>query len=276
MSCPDCGFVVRVGRGSGTSWIARETLAGRISTLSRFRKTVLATGVVVVLGCFVAAAALIGGSEAGGGAGGGQAAEDDIAGPGIPTRLGPTSLPDPDDPDDQDDGSSGFEEWAGPGCATGNYREDGRFENGHAAWYTVSSGGRRDESCDGSFTAVPMSGSPTKDDGGTATWSWDLGQDYEQCSLAVFVPFTTRAMDVAGDPTFYRVLADPDDPASGYTGFGVRQTDHRGAVVPVGSYPVKGDRTFAVQLIDRGRDWGTAERLGAHHAAAQMRLTCRS
>ncbi|MGW2558188.1 adhesin [Streptomyces sp. NPDC001514] len=272
MGCPDCGFVVRAGRGSGTSWVARETFAGRISTLTRFRKTVLATGVVVVLGCFIAAAALIGGSDAdGGGSGGGaQAAEGDIEGPGIPTRLGPTSLPEPDD------SSPGVDEWAGPGCSTGHYREKGRFENGHAAWYTVPSGGWRDEGCDGSFTAVPMSGSLTKDHGGTATWSWDLDQDYKQCSLAVFVPLTSRATDVAGDPTFYRVLADPADPASGYTGFGVRQTAHRGALVPVGSYPVRGDGVFAVQLIDRGRDWGTAARVGAHHAAAQMRLTCRS
>ncbi|MFD7441841.1 adhesin [Streptomyces sp. NPDC059909] len=273
MGCPDCGFVVRANSGSDTSWIARETFAGRISTLTRLRKALLATGAVVVLGCFIAAAALISGSDAadGRGTGGGaQAADDDISGRGIPTRLGPTALPDPDD------GSAGVDEWAGPGCTTGTYREGGRFENGHAAWYSVPSGGWRDESCDGSFTAVPMSGSTTKDRGGTATWSWELDQDYRQCSLAVFVPLTTRVTDVAGDPTFYRVLADPDDPASGYTGFGVRQTEHRGDLVPVGSYPVRGDGVFAVQLIDRGRDWGAAARVGAHHAAAQMRLTCRS
>ncbi|MFI2316729.1 hypothetical protein ACH5AP_28385 [Streptomyces anulatus] len=39
------------------------------------------------------------------------------------------------------------------------------------------------------------------------------------------------------------------------------------------SYPVKGD-VFAVQLIDRGRDWGDAKRVGAHHAAAQMKASC--
>ncbi|AWI29574.1 adhesin [Streptomyces tirandamycinicus] len=255
--------MVRDERRSGPSWVARETVTGRISLLSRFRKGLLAAGTVVVLGCFIAAAALLTGSDddAGDEA---QAAETDPPGRGIPTRVGPTELP----------GGGQFEEWAGPGCTTGGYREVGRFENGDAAWYTVREGGRSNPDCDGSFTAVPMSGSAAKDTRGTAIWSWELDDDYRTCALAVFVPGTNRASDAAGDPTFYRVLADPDDVRSGYTGFGVRQTVHRGELVSVRSYPVKGDKVFAVQLLDRGRDWGSAERIGAHHAAAQMKLTC--
>ncbi|MEV4915863.1 adhesin [Streptomyces tirandamycinicus] len=255
--------MVRDERRSGPSWVARETVTGRISLLSRFRKGLLAAGTVVVLGCFIAAAALLTGSDddAGDEA---QAAETDPPGRGIPTRVGPTELP----------GGAQFEEWAGPGCTTGGYREVGRFENGDAAWYTVREGGRSNPDCDGSFTAVPMSGSAAKDTRGTAIWSWELDDDYRTCALAVFVPGTNRASDAAGDPTFYRVLADPDDVRSGYTGFGVRQTVHRGELVSVRSYPVKGDKVFAVQLLDRGRDWGSAERIGAHHAAAQMKLTC--
>ncbi|WP_394342135.1 adhesin [Streptomyces spongiicola] len=268
MSCPDCGYLVRDERRAGPSWVARETITGRISLLSRVRKGLLAAGTVVVLGCFVAAAALLTGSGSGGGEGEGggeaQAAGTDVPGRSIPTRVGPTELP----------GGEQFEEWAGPGCTTGTYREVGRVENGHAAWYTVREGGRSNPDCDGSFTAVPMSGSATKDTSGTAIWSWELDDDYRTCALAVFVPRTDRASDAAGDPTFYRVLADPDDVRSGYTGFGVRQTVHRGELVSVRSYPVKGDRVFAVQLLDRGRDWGGAERIGAHHAAAQMKLTC--
>ncbi|MGW7367446.1 adhesin [Streptomyces sp. NPDC054841] len=280
MRCPDCGFVVQGSKGAGPSWVARETVVGRFSLLSRFRKGLLAAGVVVVLGCFVAAAAMLTGSDADDGRSSADGA-DSIGGGGVPTRVGPTSLPDDDESATSPPAGSptstapGFEQWAGPGCRTGHYREVGRFENGVAAWYTVRSGGQRDSSCDGSFTAVPMSGSATKDHGGTAIWSWDLDRSYRQCSLAVFVPRTNHATDVAGDPTLYRVLADPADVTSGYTGFGVRQTDHRGSLVQVGSYPVKGDKVFAVQLLDRGRDWGSAERLGAHHAAAQMRLNCR-
>ncbi|MFG2757014.1 adhesin [Streptomyces wuyuanensis] len=265
MSCPDCGYVVRDEGRAGPSWVARETIAGRISLLSRLRKGLLAAGSVVVLGCFVAAAALLGGSDGDGG-GGAQAAETDLPGRAIPTRVGPTELPGGD--------GGQFEAWAGPGCTTGEYREVGRFENGDAAWYTVREGGRSNPDCNGSFTAVPMSGSVTKDTRATAIWSWELDDDYKTCALEVFVPRTNRASESAGDPTFYRVLADPDDVRSGYTGFGVRQTAHRGDLVSVKSYPVKGERVFAVQLLDRGRDWGSAERIGAHHAAAQMKLTC--
>ncbi|MEV1049801.1 adhesin [Streptomyces sp. NPDC049887] len=267
MSCPDCGYVAPDERRPGPSWVVRETIVGRISLLSRFRRALLAGGTVVVLGCFVAAAALLTGSDGDGDDGGGaQAAETDLPGRGIPTRVGPTALP----------GGGQFEEWAGPGCTTGAYREVGRFENGDAAWYSVRRGGRNNTDCDGSFTAVPMSGSTAKDTRATAIWSWKLDDDYRTCALEVFVPRTNRASESAGDPTFYRVLADPDDVRSGYTGFGVRQTAHRGELVSVRSYPVKGDKVFAVQLLDRGRDWGSAGRIGAHHAAAQMKLTCES
>ncbi|WP_338672172.1 adhesin [Streptomyces sp. SCSIO 30461] len=240
---------------------------------NRLRKGLLAAAAVALVGCLVTSAVLLTGSyddsEGGKGGAGAQASEDDIADRGLPTRLGPTALPDPSGTAD------GFAQWAGPGCTTGAYREIGRFENGTAAWYTVGSGGQDDDSCDGRFSSVPMSGSETRDATSSAVWSWRLDREYTRCSLAVYVPGTSRATEVAGDPTFYRVLADPDDTGSGYTGFGVRQTAHRGSLVPVGSYEVKGGTEFAVQLIDRGRDWGEAAKVGAHHAAAQMKLTCK-
>ncbi|MFD5423987.1 adhesin [Streptomyces sp. NPDC127084] len=240
---------------------------------NRFRMGLLAAGAMALIGCLVTSAVLLMGSDDGAGGKGGagaQAGEDDIADRGLPTRLGPTALPAPSGSAD------GFDQWAGPGCTTGAYREIGRFENGTAAWYTVRSGGQDEDPCDGRFSAVPMSGSATRDATSSAVWSWKLDQEYERCSLAVYVPDTSRASEVAGDPTFYRVLADPGDTGSGYTGFGVRQTVHRGSLVPVGSYEVKGGTDFAVQLIDRGRDWGEAAKVGAHHAAAQMKLTCGS
>ncbi|WP_285568246.1 adhesin [Streptomyces sp. RTGN2] len=284
MSCPDCASVTRAGSGDG-AWIARETLAGRISTLPGSRKAWLAAGVVVLTGSLVTAVAFIasaGGEtrtgavgRAGAGAGGGGAG--DRVG-GAPTRIspsaaapastGPASSPPPAPAPYR------YTAWAGPGCSTGEYREYGRFENGDAGWYTVGSGGFRDGSCDGRFSAVPMSGSPDEDRGSTATWSWHLGSGYRECALTVFVPRSDRDRDVAGNPTVYRVLSDPGDADSAYTGFAVRQTVHRGSAVDVNSYPVKGD-TFAVQLIDRGRDWGSTELLGAHHAAAQLKVSCR-
>lgn len=295
MSCPDCASVQRAGSGDG-AWIARETLTGRISTLPGSRKAWLAAGVVVLTGSLVTAVSLI--ASAGGetrtgavGRAGGGAGER--VG-GAPTRISPpTAGPDApgaaSSPAATPSGSEGatptspapsgqpgyrYTAWAGPGCSTGEYREGGRFENGDAGWYTVASGGFHGGTCDGRFSAVPMSGSPDEDRGNTATWSWHLGPGYRECALTVFVPRSDRDRDVAGNPTVYRVLSDPADADSAYTGFAVRQTVHRGSAVDVDSYPVKGD-TFAVRLVDRGRDWGSTQLVGAHHAAAQLRASCR-
>ncbi|MGW3689303.1 adhesin [Streptomyces sp. NPDC005125] len=300
--CPDCGSVARSVGGDG-SWIARETLAGRVSTLPRSRKALLAAGVVVVAGSLVTGASLLasGGDDSGRrtGAVGRVGVPPDGIGGGAPTRIGPSGTesldpppassnspssppasrhpaPDPSRTSKFPSGTGGYTytAWAGPGCSTGEYHEHGRFEDGDDGWYTVDSGGYRGSTCDGRFSAVPMSGSTTQDRGNTATWSWHLGGGYRECALTVFVPDSGRDRDVAGNPTVYRVLSNPDDADSAYTGFAVRQTAHRGTPVDVSSYPVKGN-TFAVQLIDRGRDWGDAELVGAHHAAAQLRVNCR-
>ncbi|PVC94904.1 adhesin [Streptomyces sp. CS090A] len=280
-----------------SSWVAQETLTGRVSTLPRRRKALLAAGVVVAAGGLATVAALL--LSGGGSVGGGTSRTDaagragalpgppDGIGGGAPTRIGPgedaPAVPAPEEPSAEAPEAPGststpeegrrFTQWAGPGCTAGEYREYGRFERGEAGWYAVASGGFTGGGCDGRFSAVPMSGSPTEDRGSTATWSWHLGEGFRSCALTVFVP-EGRARDVAGDPTVYRVLSDPADAHSAYTGFAVRQTQHRGSAVEVGNYPVKGD-AFAVLLIDRGRDWGASDRVGAHHAAAQMRVVCR-
>ncbi|MFJ4970869.1 adhesin [Streptomyces sp. NPDC088755] len=286
MACPGCGAArSRSGAGDG-SWVAHETLTGRVSTLPRRRKALLAAGVVMAAGGLATVVALLvsGGGSVGGGtsrtdAAGRAGALPDRTGGGAPTRIGPgedaTGTPPartPEAPEEPEEGHR-FTEWAGPGCTAGEYREYGRFERGEAGWYAVASGGFTGGGCDGRFSAVPMSGSPTEDRGSTATWSWHLGEGFRECALTVFVP-QGRARDAAGDPSVYRVLSDPADADSAYTGFAVRQTQHRGSPVEVGDYPVKGD-TFAVLLIDRGRDWGASDRVGAHHAAAQMKASCR-
>ncbi|MGW4233267.1 adhesin [Streptomyces sp. NPDC004980] len=281
MVCPRCGSVARSAGGSG-SWIAQETLMGRVSTLPRRRKALLAAGVVVAVGSLATAVSLLAAGDGGGrpeAAGRAGAVPAPIGG-GAPTRIGGGDSESPDDPVEataKPPGRTGgyrYAVWAGPGCTTGDYVEHGRFENGDAGWYTVESGGFRDSSCDGRFSAVPMSGSPDEDRGSSAVWTWHLGDGFSECALTVFVPSSVRASDVAGSPTVYRVLSDPNDADSAYTGFAVRQPEHRGAPVDVQSYPVKGD-TFAVQLIDRGRDWGDAALVGAHHAAAQLKASCR-
>ncbi|MEV0034903.1 adhesin [Streptomyces sp. NPDC050804] len=207
------------------------------------------------------------GTESGTGAGTESGTESEAGGDVPSPDDGVTSMATGSGPD------AGYTAWAGPGCASGEYREHGRFENGDAAWYTVTSGGHRGDTCDGRFSAVPMSGSPDQDRGSTAVWSWKLGKGYAKCALAVYVPDSGRDRDTSGHPTVYRVLTDPSDITSAYAAFGVRQTAHRGGLVSVGSYRVEGE-SFSVQLLDRGRDWGSPDRYGAHHAAAQMKVDC--
>ncbi|MFD6280878.1 adhesin [Streptomyces sp. NPDC060209] len=283
MVCPRCGSVERSPHGSG-SWIAQETLMGRVSTLTRRRKVLLAAGVVAAVGGLTAAVSLLasGADGARPEAVGRAGAVPAPIGGGAPTRIGPTGSENTEPPGDgtpEPSATTGtgryrFTAWAGPGCTTGDYVENGRFENGDAGWYTVESGGFEGSSCDGRFSAVPMSGSPGQDRGSSAVWSWYLGDGFHECALTVFVPSSVRDRDVAGDPSVYRILSDPHNKDSAYTGFAVRQPQHRGTAVDVRSYPVKGD-TFAVQLVDRGRDWGDAALVGAHHAAAQLKASCR-
>ncbi|MEV6308662.1 adhesin [Streptomyces sp. NPDC051840] len=274
MACPGCGSVDRSPRG-GALRTAGGTPAGRISGLFSRRGALVSAGAVLAVGGLATAVFL---ASAGPGdtrpeAGRGTGALPVPAGGGAPTRIG-AGEPGPSAVPATGAGGFRFAQWAGPGCGTGTYTEHGRFENGDAGWYTVEPGGFDGASCDGRFSAVPMSGSPGRDRGSSAVWSWHLGDGFGECALTVFVPSSVRDRDVAGDPTVYRVLSDPHNPDSAYTGFAVRQPEHRGSAVDAGTYPVKGD-TFAVQLVDRGRDWGDTALVGAHHAAAQLKASCR-
>ncbi|MFJ8075370.1 adhesin [Streptomyces sp. NPDC096176] len=192
-------------------------------------------------------------------------------------RPKPPSTPKPKDPKAPNEPSGpSYSAWAGPGCTGGGrYREEGRFRDGDDGWYTVSSGGHRGDGCDGSFTAIPMSGSRTEDRGGSATWFWYVGSGYRTCSIAVVVPDSGRDRDAAGQPTTYNVLKDPEDPGSTVKTFEIDQTKLRGRGLVIEKVPVH-DQQLTVQLVDRGQDWGADDRGGAHHGAAQMRAECRA
>lgn len=203
----------------------------------------------------------------------------DAPSPPLPSaRPKPPSASDPafTAPPERRPGPS-YEAWAGPGCTGGGrYEEEGRYDDGDEGWYTVRSGGHRGDGCDGRFTAIPMSGARDEDSGGRATWTWYVGGGYRTCTVAVVVPGSERAEDVAGQPSTYRVLSDPGDPDSAVRIFEIDQTRLRGEGVVVERVPVH-DQRLTVQLVDRGQDWGRdrgRDRKGAHHAAAQMRAEC--
>ncbi|WP_406861478.1 adhesin [Streptomyces sp. HUAS MG47] len=294
MACERCG---RGRRGPLPGMVCPDCAAAR--PVQRGGTVLLVAGVLTVAAA-ITVVVLLGGGE--GDAGRGEA----VARPGdglvraVPTRIGPTEFPsefptEPPTPSTEPTGSASataptsepptsppaqapprprtYEAWAGPGCeggGSGEYLERGRFEDGREGWYTVRSGGHRGDGCDGGFSAIPMSGSATRDNGNTATWSWHVGGGYGSCMLAVQVPAPPDRQDAAGDPSVYEVLAD----GRVYARFEVDQPAHSGELLHTAWYPLRDDR-FTVRLLDRGVDWGSDAREGAHHGAAQMRLSCR-
>ncbi|MGP3949242.1 adhesin [Streptomyces sp. 7N604] len=291
-------------------WVIRETLYGRWTTLSGGRKTLVAAGALLAVSGLVGVGALLVSSSlfSGSGTRTDQAEDTEIRNAPKPSLILPTggsSEPRPSTtgsaspsrspeptartrtpsaepsrkPADGDgDGDSvTYAAWAGHGCdspAKGGYQEIGRYYDGVEGWYTVDSGGYDEGACDGSFAAVPMSGSRTDDHDNRALWWWSVGGDSDKCAVGVYVPWSSDARDVGGDPTTYEVLSDPDDRDSAYASFEIDQAASLGLLVNAGTYTVK-DGRIAVKMLDRGQDWDAHGPTYAHHAAGQMKVTCR-
>ncbi|MEE1838626.1 MULTISPECIES: hypothetical protein [unclassified Streptomyces] len=166
---------------------------------------------------------------------------------------------------------------AGRGCPTpagGGYQQDHFFTDGSAGWYTPSSGGWTGNGCNGSYASIPMSGSTTTDMQNRVKWWWKPGSRARTCQISVYVPNNSSVQYVGGHPTKYHVLVNANDASSMYSSFTLNQTAHRGQWVDAGTFPMKGS-TIGVKLLDRGDDWSKGWEK-AHHAAAQMKVTCRS
>ncbi|MEU6079148.1 adhesin [Streptomyces sp. NPDC047108] len=303
-----CRFVTATpSRHEPAPWAIRETLYGRWTTLPGRRRAAVAAGALLAVTGLVGGVALLAASVLSAGPGSGSAAahgtDTEIRDAPKPSLILPTAVeereptisttssPRPSkkparrtpSPSARPTGKPGepgvtFTAWAGPGCNTpagGGYRETGRWSGGAEGWYTVASGGYDGASCDGSFTAVPMSGSPTEDHDARVEWWWSVGSASRQCSIGVYVPSGTGAGDVGGSPTLYEVRSGSGDGASAYGGFALDQRGNRGRLVDAGTYPVR-DGRIAVTMFDRGVDWNDDGPTYAHHAAAQMKVTCRA
>ncbi|MGP4000719.1 adhesin [Streptomyces sp. 8N706] len=293
---------------SHDTWVVRETLYGRWTTLPRRRKAGVAVGAVLALSGLIGLGMLVASSSLFSGFSGSdtrtqQAAEPDVRKPPKPSLILPTVDPaGPDLPEDgESSGSPGgaaepphatvtvrpdsipaehgevtYDAWAGHGCVApkgGGYYAYGTYSDGIEGWYSVGSGGHDGDGCDGSFSAVPMSGRATEDEGGRVVWWWSVGRDSDECALGVWVPTSDNGRDVAGDPTMYQVLSDPNERDSVYDAFLIDQAANRGRLVEAGTYPVE-DGRIAVEMLDRGRDWNHYGPTYAHHAAAQMKVVC--
>ncbi|MFI9492049.1 hypothetical protein ACIG8K_10815 [Streptomyces halstedii] len=165
----------------------------------------------------------------------------------------------------------------GPGCPVpsgGGYQQHNYFADGTKGWYTRTTGAWTGDGCNGSYAAVPMSGSTTTDAKNRVMWWWRPGTTARTCQISVFVPHSNTTLYVGGHPTTYHVLVDANDRTTKYDSFTVNQASLRGRWVDAGTFTMKG-ATIGVKLLDRGDDWSSGWGK-AHHAAAQMKVTCRS
>ncbi|MFF1346053.1 hypothetical protein ACFVZJ_08630 [Streptomyces sp. NPDC058322] len=165
----------------------------------------------------------------------------------------------------------------GHGCPTpsgGGFQQDHYFTDGSAGWYTRSSGGWTGNGCNGSYSSIPMSGDTSTDMQNRVKWWWKPGTRARTCQISVFIPNSNTNLYVGGHPTKYHVLVNANDRTTMYSSFSINQVAHRGQWVDAGTFAMKG-ATIGVKLLDRGDDWSKGWEK-AHHAAAQMRATCRS
>jgi hypothetical protein len=166
-----------------------------------------------------------------------------------------------------------FSAVAGDGCphsSTRGYQEIGRYTDGSRGWYSRSSGGWTGDGCDGSFDALPMSGSATRDDRTAYVVWWFKPANLRQgsCTLSVYIPTGREYQDVAGDPAYYNVVAGEGN-YDRISGFAIDQIANRGRWLTAGTFPLR-DGQIAVQMVTRGQDPN-----GEHLAAAQVRASCR-
>ncbi|AEV82247.1 hypothetical protein ACWT_1230 [Actinoplanes sp. SE50] len=171
--------------------------------------------------------------------------------------------------------ASRFVAVAGESCPQSADR--GYHVSGQASdWYFPSRGGWTSDGCGGRVAAVPMSGSPTRDDrDNVIVWWFRTGTVRTgSCAVGVYVPGTGNPKDAAGEPAHYLLRADDDIDADVVAEFDVDQSANQGRWVDAGRYSVTSGE-ISVQLVTRGVDWGSG-REGDHLGVSALRADCRA
>ncbi|MFB7952443.1 hypothetical protein [Streptomyces sp. NPDC056045] len=158
---------------------------------------------------------------------------------------------------------------SGPECDTQRFQQYGYYTDGKEGWATHS-GGYGGSGCDGKYLSMPMSGSASKDSGGSATWLFDLPSSAKKCSVSVHIPGSSNIVQVGGNPSYYTVYDRFLPRTSNLVGsFTIRQTERRGTWYNVpGTFPVEAMK-LSVRLHDRGEDDHYE-----HHAISAVKVTC--
>ncbi|WP_266364638.1 hypothetical protein [Streptomyces atratus] len=158
---------------------------------------------------------------------------------------------------------------SGPECPTQRFQKSGYYSDGKEGWATHS-GGFGGYGCAGKYLSMPMSGSSSKDSGGSATWLFDLPATARKCSISVHVPGSSDIVRVGGNPSYYTVYDRFLPRTSNLVGsYYVRQKERRGTWYNVpGTFSVDAKK-LSVQLHDRGEDNNYE-----HHAISALKVTC--
>ncbi|MDF9808128.1 hypothetical protein M2436_006675 [Streptomyces sp. HB372] len=158
---------------------------------------------------------------------------------------------------------------SGHECPTQRFQRDGYYSDGKEGWATHS-GGFGGYGCAGKYLSMPMSGSSSKDSGGSATWLFDLPASAKKCSISVHVPGSSDIVRVGGDPSYYTVYDRFLPRTNNLVGsFYVNQQDRRGTWYNVpGTFAVDAKK-LSVRIHDRGRDSKYE-----HHAISTIKATC--
>lgn len=158
---------------------------------------------------------------------------------------------------------------SGPECPTQRFQRDGYYSDGKEGWATHS-GGFGGYGCAGKYLSMPMSGSSSKDTGGSATWLFDLPASAKKCSISVHVPGSSDIVRVGGDPSYYTVYDRFLPRTNNLVGsFYVNQQDRRGTWYNVpGTFAVDAKK-LSVRIHDRGRDSKYE-----HHAISTVKAIC--
>jgi hypothetical protein len=153
--------------------------------------------------------------------------------------------------------------WDCAGDDTRGFTASGRSD----AWYTVPDGGWDKDGCNGSFAAVPMSGSAKDDPTQSAQWSFTPGDAYDSCELSAYSPKVVRLQDSAGTAVHYALLdGRSGTPMADVT---VNAPASAGRWAVIGTYPVSADG-LTVRMTNRGQPRIADGRI----AVAQFRVRC--
>ncbi|MDA0565000.1 hypothetical protein LG943_11805 [Streptomonospora sp. S1-112] len=168
--------------------------------------------------------------------------------------------------------AAAFTAVAGPGCPAGSAAAYGAEGAGTDGWATRS-GGYADDGCDGSYDAIPVSGTTEHGDGRFAYWTFRPGRAEADCDLFVFVPDDDSPQWVAEQEAMYQIFPGAEPSGTAAAVFGVEQASARGGWVRVTGFTSPAEQ-FTVQLTNIGENSLADQGLTTHVAASAVRAEC--